>query len=218
MTIRAIAAAAAGLLVLLAIAQIVLPRIAASRISSKIGRYGHVEHVSVSAWPAVKLLWGHADSVQVRAAHLALSPAQAAALLWEGRGLAKLDIAARSVSLGKLALTAATLEKDGAQLEGRARTTQAAASAALPPGIGVRLLSSAGGRVRVQASGGLFGLGASLPVVAEAQEGALIAHPEGLLGGFKLTIFTDRHVRVIGVDARPAGASAYALRLTALLG
>ena len=37
--------------------------IAASRISSRVGRYGKVQSVSVSAWPAVELLWGHADSV-----------------------------------------------------------------------------------------------------------------------------------------------------------
>ncbi len=216
--IRVAAAVAAVLLVLLALAQLVLPRIAASRISSKVGRYGHVEDVTVSAWPAVKLLWGDADSVDVRAGHLALSPAQAAALLWEGRGLAKLDISARSVSLGGLALTAATLHKRGVQLEAGARTTQAAAQAALGPGVAVRLLSSGEGRVRVQTSGSLFGVGASLPAVAEAQEGALVARPEGLLSGFKLTIFSDRHVHVIGVEARPAGPSAYALRMTALLG
>ena len=41
-----------ALLVLLLVAQLALPRIAASRISSKVGRYGHVLDVSLSAWPA----------------------------------------------------------------------------------------------------------------------------------------------------------------------
>ena len=62
------AALIGGLLVLvLVLAQLILPRIAADRISSRIGRYGQVEHVSVSAWPALKLLWGDAGSVDVSA-------------------------------------------------------------------------------------------------------------------------------------------------------
>ena len=54
-------------MLLLVLAQLLLPRIAASRISSRVGRYGTVQSVSVSAWPAVELLWGHADSVRVKA-------------------------------------------------------------------------------------------------------------------------------------------------------
>ncbi len=77
---------AGAALLVLALAQLLLPRIAAERISSRVGRYGSVESVSVSAWPAVKLLWGSVDSVRVRARHLSLSPAQAAKLLWEARG------------------------------------------------------------------------------------------------------------------------------------
>jgi len=49
---------AGGAVLLLGLAQLFLPRIAAGRITSRLGRYGRVESVSVSAWPAVKLLWG----------------------------------------------------------------------------------------------------------------------------------------------------------------
>ena len=44
--------ALAGAVLVLALAQVLLPRIAASRISSRVGRYGSVESVSVRAWPA----------------------------------------------------------------------------------------------------------------------------------------------------------------------
>jgi LmeA-like phospholipid-binding len=216
---RVAAIAAAVLLALLALAQLVLPRVAASRISSRVGRFGHVEHVSVSAWPALKLLWGHADSVSVAAGALRLSPSQAAGLLWEGRGVARLDVTAAAVRLGSLAMTGATLHKRGAQLDARARTSQRAADAALGAGDHVRLLSSEGGRVRVQVSGGLFGVRASLPAVAEADRGKLVAHAEGLLlEGFRLTLFSDPRVHVEGVAAAHAGASSYQLLMTALLG
>jgi len=219
-SIRLAAAAAAVLLALLVTAQLLLPYVAASRISSRIGRYGHVEHVGVSAWPAVKLLWGDADSVTVTAGRLALSPAQAAALLWEGRGVSKLDVTARSLSIGGLTLTGAMLQKRGAELSAQADTTQAAAQAALGPGVEVRLLGSEAGRVRVEVGGSLFGVGAAVPAVAEARDGALVAHPEGLLlEGFRLSLFADRHVHVEGVGAsvRPGGQLGYRLSMNALL-
>ncbi len=46
-----------SLVLLFVLAQVLLPRIAASRISSRVGRYGKVRSVSVSAWPALELLW-----------------------------------------------------------------------------------------------------------------------------------------------------------------
>ena len=58
---RALAGGSAGLALVLA--QLFLPRIAASRISSRVGSYGKVSSVSVSALPAMELLWGDADSV-----------------------------------------------------------------------------------------------------------------------------------------------------------
>jgi hypothetical protein len=217
--LRYAAATAAVLVLLLVLAQLLLPHFAASRISSRVGRYGAVEHVSVSAWPAVKLLWGDADSVHLRAGSLKLSPSQAAALLWEGRGVGSLDIAAQAVQVGPLALTGATLHKRGAQLEAQALTTQTAADAALGEGDRVRLLGSEGGRVRVAVAGSLFGVGATVPAVAEASQGKLIAHPEGfLLEGFQLTLFSDRHVHVEALAASAVAPAGYRLRMTALLG
>lgn len=196
-------ALAAGLLLVAAVlSQLILPRIAASRISSRIGRYGTVEDVSVSAWPAVKLLWGDADSVQVRAGRLALSPAQAAALLWESRGVSRMDVSAGSVRLGPLQLETVKLSKRGEQLSGEGSTTAAQASAALPPGVSATLIDSREGKVEVRAGGGLFGIAASVRARAEAREGRLVAHPVGfLIEGFQLTLFDDPHVHIEGIGA-----------------
>ena len=215
--VRIAALVAAVVLVLLVIAQIALPRIAASRISSRVGRYGHVEHVSVSAFPAVELLWGDADSVEVEAGSLALAPGQAASLLQEARGVDRMDVSAEAVKIGSLAVTDAVLRKRGAQLSAHAHATRAAVRAALGPGVSVRLLSSEGGRVRVAATGSLFGVGATVAALAEAEDGKLVVHPEGLLlEGFRLTLFHDSHVHVIGVAARQ-DPSGYVLGMTALL-
>lgn len=207
--------------VLLAVAQVVLPRIATSRIRSRVGRYGHVQSASVSAWPAVKLLWGDADSVRVRASGLKLSPRQAAALLWEGRGVGRMDIDATSVKIGPLAVGEARLRKRGASLEGEAVASEAQARAALPAGVGVSLVGSEGGKVQVKVSGGLFGVGASVQAVAEASEGKLIAHPVGfLVAGFRLTLFSDPHVHVVSVGAAADRSDPrdYRLKMSAILG
>lgn len=197
----------AGLVVLgLAIAQLVLPAIAASTISSRIGRYGRVRSVQVSAWPAVKLLWGQVDSVKVRAGALRMSPSQSAKLLWEAHDTTRLYVSAESVQEGPLHLTNATLTKRGAQLGAQAHLSSVDARAALPPGIDVRLVDSREGRVKVQVGGGLFGVGAAVQAVAEPSRGELVAHPVGLLvSGLQLRLFSDSHVYVEGVGAREAG-------------
>jgi hypothetical protein len=211
---------AAVALVLLALAQFLLPRIAASTISSRISRYGSVASVSVSAWPAITLLWGSADSVRVRARRLALEPAQAAKLLWESHGIARMDVSAERVKVGTLALTDATLAKRGARLRAAATAEPAGVRAALPEGFSIRLLRSEGGQVEVQAGGGLFGVGGSVDAVALADHGRLVVHPLGLLlEGFQLTLFSDPHVHVEGVGARELNGSppSYRLTMSALL-
>jgi hypothetical protein len=211
-----IAAGSAGAVVLvLALAQVLLPRFAANRISSRVGRYGTVESVSVSAWPAVELLWGDVGTVHVRAKNLSLGPEQAADLLWEGRGTANMDVSAESVQIESLRLTDAHLEKHGGELRARALVDEASVRAALPAGLGVRLLRSEHGQVEVQATGGLFGLDASVDAVAYASEGKLVARPLGfLVQALKLTLFSDPRVYVEGVGASVEAEHPRSYRLT----
>lgn len=196
----------AGLALLALLAQLLGPPLAADRISSRVGRYGRVGSVSVSAWPAVELLWGHADTVRVRAAQLSIAPHQAAALLWEGRGAQAMDVDVARLRLDGVQLEEAGLRKQGSRLAGTAYMTVAAVRAALPRGVSMRLLESGGGRVVVAVGGGLFGLGAAVRAVAEARGGQLVARPlEPSLGGLQLTLFSDPHVYVEGVGARAVG-------------
>lgn len=206
---------AGGVVLLLALAQVFLPRIAASRISSRVGRYGSVQSVSVKAWPAVKLLWGSADSATVRAGTLRLSPAQTAKLLWEARGISSIRMTASRVREGPLQLSDVSFSKHGRALAGQALTTAADVTAALPEGLDVQLLSSAGGAVRVRAAGGLFGVRASVDAQAGASQGRLVVRPEGLLlSGLRLTLFSDPHVYVLAVGASVNGTDPLTYRLT----
>jgi hypothetical protein len=213
--IRPLLGVAAAALLLLSLAQLLLPRLAARRISSRVGRYGTVEHVDVSAWPAVELLWGSADSVTVRARSLSLSPAQAAKLLWEGRDVQNMQLIASSARIGPVRLTDARLHKSGDSLDAEGSIGEADVSAALPPGFSVRLLRSESGTVQVSASGGLFGVGATVDAVAAPSEGRLVVHPLGaLIQGLSLTLFADPHVYVVAVGASLVTRSPATYRLT----
>lgn len=194
------------LVVALGLAQIFLPKLAASKISSRLGKYGHVESVHVSAWPAIELLWGHADSVTVHARDLQVSPGQTGQLLYEARGLDRLDLTSATTREGPLPLHDVSFHKRGRKLHAQARVSSADVKAALPAGFDVQLLGSSGGQVEVRASGGLFGVGASVDAVAQASNGKLVVQPRGfLVQALKLTLFSDPHVYVEAVGASATG-------------
>jgi hypothetical protein len=196
------------LIVALGLAQIFLPKLAASRISSRLGKYGKVQSVHVSAWPAIELLWGDADAVTVRAGSLKVSPGQTGKLLWDARGLDRLDLTAASTREGPLPLHDVSFHKRGRKMHAQARVSSADVKAALPEGFAVQLLASANGQVEVRASGGLFGVGASVDAVAQASNGKLVVQPRGfLVEALKLTLFSDPHVYVEAVGASATGAA-----------
>jgi hypothetical protein len=206
---------ATPLVLLGVLSQALLPGIAATRVRERVARYGAVRSVHVSAFPAVKLLWGHADTVTVSAATLAATPRQIGALLWEARDLGTLSLSAQGAVLrapqlpSGLALGSVRLHKHGSVLSASATLSQAQLDAALPPGFRVEPVGSGGGAVEARASGGLFGLQASLTVTVRALEGDLVAEPRGLpFGGIaRVTLFSDPHLMIGGIALRMLGRS-----------
>ena len=65
---------------LVVLAQAILPTLAAHRLRGRVARYGTVYSVSVKAFPAIELLWGKADSVEVRAGALSVPSKEIAKL------------------------------------------------------------------------------------------------------------------------------------------
>jgi hypothetical protein len=215
-------ALAGGILLVLVLAQVLLPGIAAKRITTRLSRYGSVQSVSVKAFPALKLLWHNADSVTVKAGSLKLTPAQTASLLWEARGLNDIDLTASSMTEGPLQLRNVSVHKRAKSLTGRAQTSATGPSGALPGGFGLQLVGSEGGEVKVRGSGGLFGVGGSVDAVVLASGGKLVARPVGFpLDALTLTLFSEPHVYVVGVGATaqrgPEGTLGYQLALAATL-
>lgn len=214
-------------LVVLVLAQAFLPGLAADRVRSLVARYGHVESASVRAWPAVELLWGKAGSATVRASGLTLTPAQAASLLWEARGVHSVTVHARRATLqvaglpGGLSVEDVTMHKYGSEVHASATLTQAKLDAALPGGFRVQPIASGPDGIEVQASGGLFGATASLRAIVTVSEGRVVAQPQGLPLASLATVslFADPHLEIRSVALRVVRHQplTYALALTARL-
>jgi hypothetical protein len=199
---------AVAIVALVVLAQLLAPGIAARVVRKKVEKYGTVNSVEVKAWPAVKLAWRHADEVKVSAGRLKLSPEQAVALLREAKGTDRVKASVQSVEVEGLRLTEASLEKHGNELRAKGVVSEADVKRALPEGLEVALLKSEAGTVEVRASGGLFGVSASVDAIAQAEDGKLVARPTGLLlSGLKLTVFENPSVYVEGVQARALESS-----------
>jgi hypothetical protein len=207
-----------ALIALLVLAQLVLPPIAERRVRDSLAKRGHVASVQISAFPALKLLFGHADSVTVRMQDLQANVGESGDLLARAKATGKLDVHIDRVTLGPLALSDVALRKRGSELTASAATTQAQLRASLPPGLDVQPIASGNGELLLRASASLFGVGLAANAALEARDGRLIVQPVGIPFGslVTLTVFADQRIEVQGVGASPASGG-YVLNAQAKL-
>ncbi|HEY5193858.1 MAG TPA: hypothetical protein VIJ39_08320 [Solirubrobacteraceae bacterium] len=210
------------------LAQVFLPTLAAKRVSARVARYGTVKTVSVSALPAFELLWGKADSVSVTAGALSVPASKVASLLWEAHTVGAMTFSADTATLTGVpslarGLTVSDLrtEKHGSAINASATLTQQQLDEALPTGFRIEPIASGGGDVQARASGGLFGVQASITVLVKPLEGRLVAEPQGfpLASLATVTLFSDPHLKVrsVGVRVLRSQPLAYGLSLAATL-
>jgi hypothetical protein len=211
----AAAAVAAAVVILLAIAQLTLPTIAEHRLRDRLEPTGKVERVEVHAFPAIELLWDHADRVVVRMGTARPGPGRLADLLAQTADTDELDGRADGLRVLTLQLRDVRLRKRGADLTGSASVTETALRAALPPQLSVRPIAAGAGAVVFQGTADILGSRVSARAVASARDGRLVLAPEVPFGGLlTLTLFSDPRVRVtgIGARARPGGGFTFTAR------
>jgi hypothetical protein len=202
---RVVAVVALVVAAVLVAAQLLLPGIAEDRLRDRLAHDGRVESVHVSAFPAVKLLWGHADRVTVRMASVRTGTGRLGHLLDSTGDAGRVDATARELDVLTLRLRDARLRKRDGRLEGEATVTDADLRAALPAGFDVRPVASAGGQLVLRGSATLFGATVTANAVLLAQDGKLRIAPDVPFGGVvALTVFSDPHVQVEGVGAQAA--------------
>ncbi len=203
---RIIALAAAGaVLMLLGLAQLVLPGIAEQRLRDRLARSGTVLKVEVDAFPAIELLWHHADRVVIRLARYRSGPGPLGNMLGEAGNVGSLDASAAELDTGLLTLRDASLRKRGSALTGSASVTESDLRAAVPFLDSVQPVASADGQLTLRGTATLFGVTATADATVAASDGGLVIAPNVPLGGLAtVTVFSNPHVQVQGLSARSA--------------
>lgn len=203
---RIIAIATAGVVILvLVVAQLVLPGVAADRLRDRLSRSGNVISVEVHAFPAIKLLWNHADRVVVRMGRYQSAASTLAGLLSQTSTVGSLDASAQEFTSGLLTVRNAALRKRGNQLVGTALVTESDLRRAVPILQSVVPVQSSDGRLTLRGTASLFGVTATVDATVSASDGKLIVAPDVPFGSFAtLTVFSNPHVEVQSVAATSA--------------
>lgn len=197
--------AVAVVVLLLVIAQLVLPGMAAQSLRDRLGKSGKVLDVEVSAFPAIELLWHHADKVVVRMQQYRSNTGHLSSLLDEAGNVGTLDASADQLSAGLLTLRNASLRKRGDQVTGNAQVTEDDLRASLPILQSVQPVASGGGQLTLRGTATLFGATASVDATVRALQGQLVVQPDIPFGGLAtISVFNDPHLQVQGVSANGA--------------
>lgn len=200
--LTALAIVLAVVILLLVVAQLVLPGIAAQRLRDRLAKSGQVLDVHVSAFPAIELLWHQADRVVVRLKTYHSNPRPLSSLLEQTKDTGSLDASAGEFDTGLVNLHDAVLRKRGNALTGSATVTASDLRSALGGAIqDVRPVASGGGQLTLQGTV----LGVTADATLRAQNGALVVQPDvPILNFVTVTVFSDPHVEVQGVGASDA--------------
>ncbi|HEX5193542.1 MAG TPA: hypothetical protein VFW09_12120 [Solirubrobacteraceae bacterium] len=203
--------------VVLGVGQLVLPGIAAQRIRSQLDRYGHVGSVSVSAFPAIELLWHHADSVTVKLVSFRAGSGSLTDRLRQLNDVGTVHASATRATVGLLTVRDARLVKHGSSLVASAHVTDADLRRSLPVVRSVTPVASSRGALTLRGTADVFGQPVSVDFTARAVHGALVVSPDVPFGSVAaVTVFSDPDVQVTGVRASPAPGG-FVVRATATL-
>jgi uncharacterized membrane protein YdfJ with MMPL/SSD domain len=202
---------------LVVVAQFVLPGLAAKRLRSDLAKQGSDVHVEVSAFPAIKLLFNHADKVTVSVGSYKTDDASSddsddsgddlPDLLAQTKATKKLDVDVRVLNDSLLRMQDVRLHKDGNALTANVTLLQSDIDTALPAQL--KLTGSDADGLTVSGSTDAFGEGFDAEARVEADDdGSLVLRPdtEGIdLGDLiSISIFDDKRVAVDSISARSA--------------
>ena len=201
-----IAIATAGVVILvLVVAQLVLPGVAADKLRDRLSKSGDVISVEVHAFPAIKLLWNQADRVVVRMGRYQSAAGTLGDLLSQTSTVGSLDASAQEFSSGLLTVRNAALRKRGNQLVGTALVTEADLRRSIPILQSVVPVTSSDGRLTLRGTASLFGVSATVDATVSASNGKLVVAPDVPFGGFAtVTVFSNPHLEVQSIGATPA--------------
>lgn len=191
---------ACGLLVLLAfgaLSELLLPSLAERRLRRSLSGNGTGVRVDVAAEPAIKLLFGHADSVRVNIREMRPGRGNLPDLLARTARTGRLDASVGSVVTHGLRIDDVFLRKRGSVLTARATVTRAAITAILPAAIKIDQRAAGSNTLAFTATLRALGKVVRVTTLVQAQKGRLLLAPDSVLGGLlRVTLFGDPRVYV----------------------
>jgi hypothetical protein len=209
---RALLAVAGLVVVVLIVAQIVLPRVAARNLRDGLERHGSDVRVSVKAVPAIKLLWHRADRVTVRVGHLRPGgPGSGKSLpdmLADTKAADELDVRVDLLDAQQLRVHDAGLQKHGNTLVAHVRVTTAAIDDALPSRLRISARQVAPDRLAVSGRTRVFGRGlGGRALILIDDRGRIVLRPDGipLASLVSVPVFSDDRVAVDGLSTSRTG-------------
>jgi hypothetical protein len=208
---RGLIALAGILVVLVVVAQFVLPGLAAKRLRSDLAADGSDVHVEVKAFPAIKLLLKKADEVTISVGSYKTdassddSGEDLGDLIAQTKGTKKLDVDVRVLNDRLLRMQQVHLHKDGDALTANVTVLKSDIDAALPAHL--RVTGSDAGGLTVSGSTDVFGEDIDADArIAPDDDGSLVISPQGDdidLGDLvSFPIFEDKRVAVDAISSR----------------
>ena len=158
-------------------AQLVLPSLAEHRIADRLETGGGAADVSLSAFPAVRLLFGDGDSVRIKASRLRLEVGHERRLLHRLDGFDRVRVRLRDTQVGPLQLSSFMLDRPDGDRDYAVRLTGSTSPRALAAFFGGRAGGPLGGDLGALA-GGLLGGSLPLPLDLRARVRSRDGQPE----------------------------------------
>jgi hypothetical protein len=198
----ALAGVGGVVLLVLVVAQLVLPGIAERHLRDQLARSGTVLSVKISAFPAIKLLWHQADSVTVRLGHYRSGSSDIGGSLSRASDVGTLDVSVQELDSGAITLHDAALQKHGSEMTAGATIMQSNLRSAVPFLDNVQPVASSGGQLIMRGTASVLGLSATVDAVVAVRNGAIVVAPDVPFGGIAtITLFDNPHIRVQSVSA-----------------
>lgn len=194
------AALAIGLIgvIVLGAGQLLLPTLAERSLRADLEEVSEVRTVKIRAFPAAKLLAGHADSVQVELESYRSRPGRLGELLARAGRVGELDVRVRELGVGLLTLHGASVEGAGRTLNAEATLGLDDLERALPPGVEVAPVGDARGDELVfEGRLRAFGLAGSARARVRVVSGRIVVSPDLPFGAFVgVAVFDEERLHV----------------------
>lgn len=213
--VLAIAGAAVALLLAGVASELALPALAASRLRAGLSENATDVRVEVSARPAVRLLLGHADRVEVRIGELRSSgQGSVADLLSRTRAVSRLDVHVDRLLVHGLRVDDLSLRKRGGALMARASVSRAAIRSALPRAVVIDERATGVNRLAFTVTVRTLGRTVSATALVRADRGRVAIQPalgkaQALGGVLQISLFDDPRISVDAIRSSGARGGRY---------